>query len=1123
MSIPRFSVRNEVLVNVLMFVISAGGCLAALTLTREMFPESRPDQISVTSIYPGVQPAEIEKAVTIKIEESLRDVDGVDKIDSVVREGMTSTILTLLPDVDNIDAVIQEVKTQVDSVQDLPDDVESTVVRKMQPRLPVIAVAIYGRGDESALKDAARQLRDELLKLPGITDVDLGGIRDDEISVEVKPEKLYEFNVTFEEVAAAIRQTNIDISSGQIKGTRSTVSIRTLGEQQRGVDLEDIVVRTDPNGRRIHVRDVAIVRDEFIESDVESWFNSERSVNCVVYKVGDQDIVQIADMVKAYVRGKQGVPFDGYGFAAAMDAPWYQQPFALMGASLAKVAAVFGGKADVQKIYDESRATPFAHAFKVELHTDLSRFIEGRLDLMIRNGQSGLILVVISLLVFLNWRIAFWTAMGLPVSFLGTFAVMYLMGISLNLISLFGLIIVLGIIVDDAIVIAENIYRHVQEGMPPHQAAIRGAEEVMAPVTIAVLTTIAAFVPMMFLGGRLGEFFRQLPLVIMAALSVSLLEALIILPAHLAHLPAKMAAGAKAATAPVPVSRRRRLMQFAGSLFSHSGISAMYSRFLQLALTWRYVTVGLAIALLLTTLGLPLGGVVPFTFIQKMDSETITGALEMPMGTPVEVTRERLRELSDKALSIPEIVNVQVQVAVQLRLGAAGAEGATTSSHLGQLIIELKAADEREVSGERSSEDVLAELRNFASELPGVNSVVWESLSGGPGGRDMEIRVGGPNFDDVIAVAEELKARLNSYAGVVDLDDNMDRGQREMQLRVREAARPAGITVGALGDHVRSAMYGKEARRITRDREDVRIMVRYSEDFRESVYNVESMWIPLPAAAALGAERPWAPLRELASFEETQEFGSLNRSQQARSVKVFADVQEGGDTSGIVAQLQREFDQEIRPKYPAVSLIFQGNVEENARSFDSLKIAMPVALMLIYLMIAGLFRSYVQPVVVMLVIPFALVGAILGHWLLGYPLTFISAIGMLALMGIVVNDSIVLVDYVNRRIREGSDPFTANLEGSRTRLRAIFLTSETTIAGLLPMLFETSFQAKFLIPMAITICFGLLFSTVLTLVVLPSINMIFFDVLGLLGLRPINEEDDSDETATAGDRSLVSL
>jgi multidrug efflux pump subunit AcrB len=493
------------------------------------------------------------------------------------------------------------------------------------------------------------------------------------------------------------------------------------------------------------------------------------------------------------------------------------------------------------------------------------------------------------------------------------------------------------------------------------------------------------------------------------------------------------------------------------------------------------------------------------------------------MGTPVEVTRERLRELSDKALSIPEIVNVQVQVAVQLRLGAAGAEGATTSSHLGQLIIELKAADEREVSGERSSEEVLAELRNFAMELPGVNSVVWESLSGGPGGRDMEIRVGGPNFDDVIAVAEELKARLNSYAGVVDLDDNMDRGQREMQLRVREAARPAGITVGALGDHVRSAMYGKEARRITRDREDVRIMVRYSEDFRESVYNVESMWIPLPAAAALGTERPWAPLRELASFEETQEFGSLNRSQQARSVKVFADVQEGGDTSGIVAQLQREFDEEIRPKYPAVSIIFQGNVEENARSFDSLKIAMPVALMLIYLMIAGLFRSYVQPVVVMLVIPFALVGAILGHWLLGFPLTFISAIGMLALMGIVVNDSIVLVDYVNRRIREGSDPFTANLEGSRTRLRAIFLTSETTIAGLLPMLFETSFQAKFLIPMAITICFGLLFSTVLTLVVLPSINMIFFDVLAWFGIRPMNEEDESVDALAAGDRSLVSL
>lgn len=1105
MSLPGFSVRNSVLVNCMMLVILAGGGIFAITLTREFFPESRPDRVMVSMIYPGVQPTEIEKAVTIKVEEALRDVDGVEKVESTVSEGVSTTIVTLFNDIDDVDVVVQDLKAEIDAIPDLPRDVESTNIRKLKPRLPVIGVAVYGQGDEAALKRAARDLRDDLLRIPGITDVDLVGVRDDEISVEVRPDRLYEFDVTFEEVAAAVRQTNIDVSGGTLKGERSTITLRTLGEQLRGVDLEEIVVRTNADGRQIRVRDVARVADGFVDVDVENWFNGQRSVNCMVFKTGDQDILQISESVKAYVAGKRNEPFDPVGWNAAWESPWYWRPFALVGTGAVRAVNLMVGKPDPVKIYEDSRQAPFAHEFRLGVHTDLARFLSGRIDLMVRNGTSGLILVAVSLLLFLNWRVAMWTALGIPVSFLGTFALMWMMGVSINLISLFGLIIVLGIIVDDAIVIGENIYRHVQEGMPPRQAAIHGAEEVMWPVIVAVTTTIGAFFPLMFLGGQMGEFFSQLPLVIMAALSVSLLEALVILPAHLMHLPAKAPPGVETSRLH-ETSRQRFFRRLAaiGEQFSHGRIVRAYDAFLRLALRWRYVTVAVALSTLVASVGLVVGGVVEWQFFPRMDSETLIAVLEMPIGTPAEATRERLRELDEKVRHVPEVMNCQTTVAAVMSVGAAGATGASVSSHMGQLIIELRSAEEREHRKERSSDEILKELREFSATLPGTNSVVWEGLSGGPGGKDIEIRVAGPDFDLILGAGEELKQTLSTFAGVVDLDDDFDRGQRELQLALRESARPTGINTSQLGEHVRSAMYGREARRLTRNREDVKIMVRYPKDFRENMYNIESMWIPTGFGQGT---RGWVPLREVAEVTEAEGFSTLHRSQQQRSVKVMADVAEGASSDAIVAQIRKAFAEKIQPKFPGTSIEFLGNVEEQAKSLGSLFIALPIALMIIYMMIAGLFRSYYQPVVVMLAIPFALQGAIIGHWVTGYAATLISAIGFVALTGIVVNDAIVLVDYVNGRIRRGATPFQANLEGSRTRLRAIFLTSETTIAGLLPMLFETSFQAKFLIPMAVTISFGLLFSTILTLLIVPSINMIFFDVLGLMGVAPLPDED----------------
>ncbi|MBW3542404.1 MAG: efflux RND transporter permease subunit, partial [Planctomycetes bacterium] len=988
MSLPSFSVRNRVLVNMLMVVILAAGLMLATSLPREMFPETRPNKLAVMAVYPGVQPQEVEKAVTIKVEEAVRDVEAIEKIESNVGESVSTTFLTLYNDVDDVDHVYQEVKGKIDSLADLPDELEEITITKLEPKLPVIAVALYGRGDEAGLKRAARELRDEILQLPGISYAEINGTRDDEISVEIRPERLLEYDVTFDEVAEAIAATNVDVSGGQLKGERSSVSVRTLGEGQRGIDLEDIVVRTFPDGRRVYVSDVAIVRDSFVATDLESYFNSEPAVHVVVFETGRQDAIQIATLVKAYVAGKQGkpyVPTAGYTFIDRL-----------------------AGRPDPQAIYEKALARPFDHDFKVGLHSDLARFVEGRLDLLLRNGKSGLILVLISLMLFLNWRVAFWAAVGLPTAFLGTIVVMWAMGATINLLSMFGMIIVLGILVDDAIVIGENIYRHIEEGMPPLKAAIYGAEEVMWPVTIAVMTTIAAFAPLFFIKGQIGDFMGQLPMVVLAALSVSLIEALIILPTHLAHMPSRAEREKRAQAA-----RRGWRGRITGALDSvgrarerimHGLLAGIYERFLRFTLRWRYVTIAVGFALLMVAGGMVAGEIVGYEFIQKMDSETIVCSLEMPVGSTAANTRERLQAVSDRAVGLPEVENVQMFVARQYDLAGAGAMGTNDQSHLGQLIVELKAADRREQEGLRSSTEVLTELRKFSEQLPGVNSVTWDAMSGGPGGKDIHVQISGPDFDENVTVAGKLKTALQKYAGVRDLDDDFDRGKQEVQLRLRETARPTGITVGLLGQHVRSAVYGREARRITRNREDVRIMVRYPESFRTSVYNLEAMRIPTAARMA-GSDRGWVPLREVAVLGEADGYSTIHRSQQERSVTVFGEVDEEHQDklSDILAGIGTTFDDEISRDHPGVSIEFLGQYEEMSKAFSGLKIAMPVALLLIYMQLAGLFRSYAQPLVVMFAIPFAFVGAVVGHWVTGHPITILSQIGLVALTGIVVN------------------------------------------------------------------------------------------------------------------------
>ncbi|MEZ6063529.1 MAG: efflux RND transporter permease subunit [Planctomycetaceae bacterium] len=1087
MSLPSFSVRNSVLVNMLMVVVLAAGIIFALTLQREMFPESRPDKLLVAAVYPGVQPADVEKAVTIKIEEAIRGVEGIDKIESQVGEGISFTTLTLQQTVDDVDALLQEIRNEIDSIQDMPDDVEKISLKKVEPQLPVISIAVFGDVSEGTLKQTARNLRDDLLKLPGISRVELNGIRDDEIYVDVRPDKLLEYDVTFEEIAAAIRSGNLDISGGQLKGSRSSVAVRTLGEQQKAIRLEDIVVRSQPGGRRILLSDVAELSDGFVDSDLEADFNGKPSVNCVIFKGDSEDAVQISSVVKTYFAARSGQPYNGPDQAAS--------------GALAGI-----GRPDIYRVYQNAKSNPFPNTVNFKLHTDIARFVEGRLDLMTRNGKWGLVLVLLCLNLFLNWRVAWWAAVGLVVSFLGTFFVMWLVGATVNLLSMFGLIIVLGIIVDDAIVIGENIYRHIEEGKPPVRAAIEGAEEVMWPVIVAVSTTIAAFAPLFFIQGQIGDFMAQLPLVVIAALSISLMEALVILPAHLKHLP--------------PVKIRRAAdgqpSTFNGlkEMFLNRVLLAPYEKLLLLCLRWRYVTVTFVVGACVVAAGLLAGGIVRWQFIQDMDSESMIAALEMPIGTSSERLKQELQKLTDYIVDpdrFPEIVNVQTIAGRQYDVTGAGSVGFEDQSHLGQLVIEICPAEERT----RSSEELINVLREWSTrELTGMNSIRWEAMSGGPGGNDIEVSLSGLPNSELPRATEDMEQLIGSIDGVFDLDDNLDLGKKELRLRLRESAAPTGVTVGSLGMFVRGALFGQEARRITRNREDVRIMVRYPETYRENVFNVEGMWLP---GTGLPGQRSWIPIDEVAEARMTVGYSTITRYQQSRSARIVGSVDEsrGSSTSDVIDKMKQRIESEIIPKYPGIEIQYLGQAEEMRKSFGSLQVAFPIALLLIYGMLAGLFRSYIQPLVVMSAIPFGFLGAVVGHWLTGETFTILSAIGLVALSGILVNDSLVLIDFINRREYEGLSPFEASVDGARKRLRAILLTTLTTAAGLIPLMFETSFQAKFLIPMAVTLTFGLLFATGLTLILVPCLNLIRHDIMvNVLRRSPAHSPDKAQFDAT---------
>lgn len=1035
--------ENTVAANILMVVIVAGGLLAIPRVQREIFPEISADSILVTVPYLGATPEEVEEAICVRIEEAIQDLEGIDRLISTASEAVCTVVVEALDGYD-IRTLLEEVRSRVFAIDTFPAEAEEPVIREVTLRRQVLNVAISGDTSEATLKRLGEQVRDELSAIPGVTMIELASVRPYEISIEVSERKLRRHNLTFDEVAQAVRNESLDLPGGSIETPGGEILLRTEGQAYTGKQFENLVLLRRPDGTRVHVGDVATVVDGFAETDQRARFNGRPAVLVQVFRVGQQSVLEVADLVHEYVERAQARVPEG---------------------------------------------------IELTIWQDNSAFFRSRLELLTRNGLTGLLLVLLLLTFFLKVRLAFWVTLGIPISFLGAIWLMPVLDVSLNMLSLFAFILVLGIVVDDAIIVGENIHRQHREGRQELEGAVRGAQEVTAPVVFAVLTSVVAFSPLLFVPGVSGRIWRVIPLIVIPALIFSLVESLLILPAHLSHM---------RENDDEPRTRMGRVWSGFQAFFSRGlerTANGFYRPGLEIALRWRYLAVAVGIAILLITVGLVAGGWVPIVFLPSVEADFVIAMVTMPLGTPSETTEEVVRGLERSAMQLareidlrrgpgePSIIRHMLtsigeqpfRAQERQRAGVVGVD--FTGAHLGEVNIELAPAEERTVS----SEEIALRWRELTGPIPGAVEVTYIS-SLFRAGEAINIRLSGPRMEELLAASEQLKDELRRIPGVFDVADTYRAGKEELRLSIRPEAQYLNLSLADLARQVRQGFYGEEAQRVQRGRDDVRVMVRYPRSERRSLNDIENMWIRTAGGDGV-------PFSTVAIIERGRGPASIQRIDRRRAVSVTADVDPArANAAAITNFLMQERLPQITARFPGIRYELAGEQEERRESTEGLIQNFQLALLGIYALLAIPFRSYVQPLIVMSAVPFGLVGATWAHLLLGLELSLLSMSGMVALSGVVVNDSLILVDFVNRRRREGAPLFRAVRSAGVVRFRPVLLTSLTTFAGLTPLLLERSLQAQFLIPMAVSLGFGVLFGTVITLALVPCLYMILEDV-----------------------------
>ena len=1033
--IIRWFVNNRVASNLMMFFIIFSGAATIPLLNMEVFPDIEVDIINVTAVYPGATPSDVENAVCVRIEERLQGLDGVKKISSTASENVGSVNVEILSGQD-ITEMLERVKAEVDAIDNFPEGVERPTTKQFITSQANITVAVGGEMDELTLTNLTEEVKDEIDALPGVTYSSFVAKKDKEISIEISEKTLRKYDLTLGQISRTIQNLSIDIPSGSIENINGEILIRAQGQGYTVDYFSSIPIISDPSGSIVRLGEISEINDAFsIDYDLEFLFNSQPSNLITVYRVGNQNSIDISSKIKDYVVKKQKNLPEGVHITA----------------------------------FD-----------------DEARLLVGRIETMTKNAYQGLLLVVIVLAIFLKPKLAFWVSLGIPISFMGGFWFMPALDLSINMLSLFTFILVLGIVVDDAIVVGENIALFRERGMDPKEAAVKAATQVSIPVFFAVLTTMATFSPMLAVEGQIGAIWRIFPLITISVLFWSLFESLTILPAHLAHSSEKKSKIIWIRS----LSDRWEKFQSKiknGLIFF---VNTYYKPTLLKSVNRPFTFLSIAASVFILTIGIIGGGIIKFSFFPPVEADLAIGTVEYPSGTSIEITREGYLKLEESAKILEEELNKEFpgKSIIKNRLSTIGFQPQRTKTsrgpgnlnasyggpHLAEVALELIPGEERFIG----TEEIVRRWRRLMPSVPGVKEVGFFSSLFSTG-EPVNVQLSSKYMDDLLDAKEELKRELIQFPGVFDVKDNFNIGKEEISIKLLPAAENYGINMMMLGSQVQQAFYGLEVQSIQRGRDEVKVMLRYPKNERASISNLEDMMIKVPNGSTI-------PVRQIAKLELGEGLSSIQRKNRKRAINVTADVDLTVTTGNeVIAAVTASILPKILKKYNSISISLEGEQQEQGQNLKSIGKNFLLAMIVVYMLLAIPFKSYFQPLVVMSSIPFGLTGAVFGHLIMGINFSVLSMMGFVALTGVVVNDSLVMVDFINRYRSEGNSIMDAVLEAGPRRFRPIFLTSLTTFVGLTPLLLEKSIQAKFMIPMAVSLSFGVIFATAITLFLVP--------------------------------------
>ncbi|MCB9357970.1 MAG: efflux RND transporter permease subunit, partial [Calditrichaeota bacterium] len=988
----KWMAGNHVAANILMLTFIIGGFLLAPQVKQEVFPEIELDQIQVSVVFPGAGPLEVEDGIVRPIEQAVSGVDNLKRIRGSATEGRGTVTVELIEGSDP-DVALNDIKSEVDRITTIPEQAEEPVVSKLTNRQEAISFMIYGDASELALRQHAERIRDELLSMPQISQVELAAVRPYEISVEVPEATLRAYNLTLTDIATSIRRASLDLPGGTVKTEGGEVLIRTREKKYTGPEFERIVVVTRPDGSEVTLDEIATIKDTFEETDQQSFYDGKPAAMIKVFRVGKQKPTEITRIVRDYM---------------------------------------------------ETYRAQLPPSIKVDVWQDWSVIFQQRMDLLRRNGVMGLILVVLILAMFLELRLAFWVSMGIPTSFLGALMLMPAWDVSVNMLSLFAFILVLGMVVDDAIVVGENIFQHRMMGKSFYQASVDGASEVAGPVLFSALTTVSAFMPLMFVTGTMGKFMFVIPAIVISVLMISVVEAFFVTPAHLSG---------KLSQSQAPIWKKIERVRHHFDEWLQIFIEKVYVKHLGWATRNRYITFAMATAVLFLTVGIIGGGFIKFEFLPAIDADIINVQVTMPPGTPIEETRqvtEQVRLAGLRAIEQSDenqedghsnLQHMFMATGFQVFEGGPGGVRENIGANLGQLRLRLIDPEFRSMR----TPDIVNLWRKEVGDIPGVEQIQFQAdlIAGGA---DIGIELSHEDFGALLAAVDRLKNKLSTYDGVYDISDSHLEGKRELQLTLKPDARTLGVSESDLGTQIRSAFFGAEALRLQRGRDEVKVMVRYPLEERKSLANIENMMIRTRSGGEV-------PFHAAANVVDAVGYSSVKRTDQKRVIVVNASVDDAtANASELTADLVSGILAQLKSDYPGLQYSYEGQSLDRQESLKSLGIGFMFALFLIFGLIAIPLRSFTQPLIIMSVIPFGFVGAIFGHLLFGFNMSLMSMFGFVALTGVVVNGGIVMIDFINRAREEGVPVREAILKSGERRFRAIMLTSLTTFFGLVPLI-----------------------------------------------------------------------